>query len=94
VDAVVVVRASTAADLVHRDEVTALVRQRHGRLHEIVGSRHKVKLNARALRRIVPDIAYRDVYICGPQGFGAQIAVAALQLGAGPEQIHTETFGF
>jgi ferredoxin-NADP reductase len=94
VDVVAVVRASTAADLVHRDEVAALVRQRQGRLHEIVGSRHEVRLGARALRRIVPDIAYRDVYICGPDGFSAEIAAAALQLGTGPEQIHTETFGF
>ena len=37
VDVVVVVRASTPADLVHRDEVAALVRQRRGRLQEIVG---------------------------------------------------------
>jgi predicted ferric reductase len=94
VDVVVVVRASTAADLVHRDEVAALVRQRRGRLQEIVGSRHKIRLNARALRSLVPDIAHRDVYICGPGGFSAQIAAAAEQLGAWPEQIHTETFGF
>jgi ferredoxin-NADP reductase len=94
VDVVAVVRASTAADLVHRDEVAALIRQRRGRLHEIVGSRHKVRLGARALRRTVPDIAHRDVYICGPDGFSAEIAAAALQLGTGPEQIHTETFGF
>jgi predicted ferric reductase len=94
VDVVVVVRASTAADLVHRDEVATLVKQRGGRLQEIVGSRHKVRLNARNVRSIVPDIAYRDVYICGPDGFSAEIAVAAQQLGAWPEQIHTETFGF
>jgi ferredoxin-NADP reductase len=77
VDVVAVVRATTAADLVHRDEVAALVRQRGGRLHEIVGSRHRARLNVRALRRIVPDIAYRDVYICGPDGFSTQIAAAA-----------------
>ena len=94
VDVVAVVRASTVADLVHRDEVAALVRQRRGRLHEIVGSRHRVRLGARALRRIVPDLAYRDVYICGPDGFSAEIAASALELGTGPEQIHTETFGF
>jgi predicted ferric reductase len=94
VDVVVVVRASTAGDLVHRDEVAALVRQRGGRLHEITGSRHKVRLGARALRRVVPDVGGRDVYICGPAGFSAEVADAAAQLGAGPEQIHTETFGF
>ena len=42
----------------------------------------------------MPDIAYRDVYICGPDGFSAEIADAAWQLGTEPEQIHTETFGF
>ena len=42
----------------------------------------------------MPDIAYRDVYICGPGGFTAEIAAAAQQLGTDAEQIHTETFGF
>jgi ferredoxin-NADP reductase len=94
IDVVVVVRASTPADLVHRDEVAVLVQQRRGRLQEIVGSRHKVRLNARALRSVVPDIAYRDVYICGPEGFTAEISAAAQQLGTSAEQVHTETFGF
>jgi predicted ferric reductase len=93
-DVVVVVRASTAEDLVHQDEVAVLVKQRNGRLEEIVGSRHKVRLNAKAVRMMVPDIAYRDVYICGPDGFSAEIAAAAQQLGARPEQVHTEAFGF
>jgi predicted ferric reductase len=93
-DVVVVVRASTAADLVHRGEVAALVRQRGGRLHEIVGSRHQVRFTTRALRRIVPDLAARDVYVCGPDGFSAEIVAVALQLGAAPEQIHTEAFAF
>jgi ferredoxin-NADP reductase len=93
-DVVVVVRASTTVDLVHRDEVAALVRQRQGRLREIVGPRHKVRLNARTLRSIVPDIAHRDVYICGPEGFRTDVVLGALELGAGPEQIHTEEFDF
>ena len=46
-------------------------------LQEIVGSRHEVRLDAQVLRSLVPDIAYRDVYICGPGGFTAQIADAA-----------------
>jgi len=35
---VVIVRASAVEDLVHRDEVGALVGQRGGQLHEVVGS--------------------------------------------------------
>ena len=94
VNVVVVVRASRTADLVHRDEVAELVRERGGRLHEVIGPRKRVRLNARTLQSIVPDIAHRDVYICGPEGFSTDIVLGALELGAGPEQIHTEEFGF
>jgi predicted ferric reductase len=93
-DVVVVARASTVNDLVHRTEVADLVQQREGRLHEIVGPRHKVQLNARALRRLIPDIAQRDIYVCGPEPFSAAVVAAAEQLGAAPGQIHEEKFGF
>jgi len=36
-----------------------------------------VRLDARALRDIVPDIAVRDWYVCGPAGFANEIAAAA-----------------
>jgi predicted ferric reductase len=93
-DVVVVVRASTPAGLVHHREIAALVRHHGGRLHELVGSRHRVKLTPRSLHHLVPDIADRDIYICGPQGFDEQIAAVATTLGAADEQIHVEAFGF
>jgi predicted ferric reductase len=93
-DVVVVARASTVHDLVHRAEVAALVQQRHGRLHEIVGPRHRIQFNARAMRRLIPDIAQRDIYVCGPEPFSAAVVAAAGQLGAAAEQIHQESFGF
>jgi ferredoxin-NADP reductase len=93
-DVVVVARASTPRDLVHRGEVAALVEQRRGRLHEIVGSRRKARLSAHTLQRLIPDIRWRDVYVCGPEGFSAEIVAAAESLGVDPERIHQETFGF
>jgi ferredoxin-NADP reductase len=93
-DVIVLVRASTASDLVHRAEVAALVKQRGGRLHEIVGSRHKVRFSAQALQRLVPDIRWRDIYVCGPEGFSAEVTDAATRLGVVPERIHQESFGF
>ena len=91
---VVIIRASTVADVVHRAEIAALVEHRGGRLHEMIGSRHKVRINARTLRHLVPDLADRDVYICGPEGFGAEVITAAYKLGVADDQIHTETFSF
>jgi predicted ferric reductase len=93
-DVVVVVRASSVADLVHRGEIAALVKQRGGRLHEVIGSRRAVAFDARALRRNVPDIAIRDVYVCGPADFSSMVTDAAARLGTAPEQIHTEAFAF
>ncbi len=93
-DVVVLLRGSTAADLVLRDEVAALVRHRGGRLHEIIGPRRRARLDAKRLRHTVPDIAGRDLYVCGPDGFTAEIVQAAQGLGVAPEQIHAETFAF
>ena len=93
-DVVVIVRASTPADLVHRTEIAALVQHRRGRLHELIGSRHKVRINARTLHHLVPDIAERDVYVCGPAGFDDEVVAAAARLGVQDDQIHIESFGF
>ncbi len=93
-DVVVIVRASTVADVVHRAEIAALVEHRGGRLHEMIGSRHKLRLGTRTLRHLVPDVAGRDVYICGPEGFGAEVTAAAQKLGVANDQIHIEAFGF
>src|SRR4051812_9816932 len=65
-DVTVLLRASTRADLVLRDEVGDEVRRRGGRLVELVGSRREVRVDAEALRRIVPDVRRRDVFLCGP----------------------------
>lgn len=93
-DVVVIVRGSSARDLIHRDEVAALVGRRGGRLHEIVGSRRRVRFDAHVLRRLVPDLAVRDVYVCGPDRFSADVIRAASRLGVADEQIHREAFGF
>jgi ferredoxin-NADP reductase len=94
VDVSVIVRASTPEDIVHRDEVAALVAQRGGQFHEVIGSRHEVRLDARTLRRLVPDLAERDLYICGPGGFSGNIVAAALKLGVQGDRIHEEVFEF
>jgi len=90
----VVVRASTPDEIVHRDEVAAFVAQRGGQFHELVGSRHEVRFDARALRKLVPDIARCDVYVCGPDGFSRRVVAAARKLGVDRDLIHNEAFSF
>jgi ferredoxin-NADP reductase len=94
VDVVVMLRAPTREDVIFHDEMDALVEERGGRLHLLVGSRHRVRLDHRLLGQLVPDIAERDVYVCGPEGFTDRILGAARRLGVGPDAIHAESFAF
>ena len=94
VDVSVVIRASSPADTVHRDEVEALVRLRKGTFHELVGSRHDVAFDAGAMRKLLPRIAQSDVYVCGPSGFTDDVVASALKLGVPRPRIHHEAFTF
>ncbi len=94
VEVSVVIRASSPEDVVHRDEVEALVKLRKGQFHELVGSRHEVRVDAPALRTLVPRLVQGDVYVCGPGGFTDQVVAAAERLGVPRERIHHEAFTF
>ena len=94
VDVSVLIRATTSADIAHRDEVISLVRQRGGRLYEIVGPRHLVRWDADTLRKLVPGIADCDVYVCGPTGFSEGVVNSALRIGVSRDRIHEEAFAF
>ncbi len=94
VNVVVILRGSSEKDLVLRDEVRRLVDDRGGRLHEVVGPRALRPLDGPHLQRLVPDIARRDLYVCGPAGFMEQLIGEAGSLGVPPERIHREDFTF
>jgi ferredoxin-NADP reductase len=92
VDVEVVLRASTADDLVLEREVAELVEGRGGRLHRLVGPRSLIQLDEATLRTLVPDVAERDVYVCGPDGFARSVERAARACGTPPQQLHQEAF--
>lgn len=94
VDVEVVLRASTREELVLEHEVAELVERRGGRLHRLVGPRSAIQLDRAALRQLVPDVAERDVYICGPDGFSAAVERAARASGTPRAQVHREAFAF
>lgn len=89
-DPVVVLRASTEADLVLSSEVAELVRQRHGRLHELVGARDAVGFERFA--ELVPDIAKRDVFVSGREDFVMRVVDAVAALGVAKDAIHYEVY--
>jgi predicted ferric reductase len=93
-DVAVMLRASTRAELVLRDEVADEVRRRGGRLVELVGSRDQVRLDADALRTIVPDLRRREVYLCGPDALAHRLGSELERAGVPRPHIHFESFTF
>jgi predicted ferric reductase len=89
---IVLLRASRPEDLVLGREVDELVRYRRGRLYPLVGSRERAGIDERVLRRLVPDLHSRDVFVCGPEGFVASIVDLVQGLGVPDEAIHHEAF--
>jgi predicted ferric reductase len=94
VDVVTILRGSSAHDLVLREEIAQVVGERGGRLHEVVGPRSQAPLDAAALRRLVPDIHERDLYVCGPSAFMHSLVADARSLGVPASRIHFEEFAF
>ncbi|MEY2441132.1 MAG: hypothetical protein QOJ46_558, partial [bacterium] len=52
------------------------------------------RLDAGALREIVPDVADRDVYLCGPDAFSRRLAAELERAGVAEPQVHFESFVF
>src|SRR3954470_7417301 len=93
-DVTVLLRGSTSADLVRRDGAAAEVDRRGGRLAELVGPRERVRLDAGALRALVPDVHRREVYLCGPDAFAHQLAIELQRAGVPEPHIHFESLTF
>jgi len=89
---VVLLRAARREDLVLGAEIADLVQRRGGRLHELIGPRARTVIDERTLPRLVPDFRLRDMYVCGPEAFVAQVVDVAERLGLPEETIHHEAF--
>ncbi|MCU4186820.1 ferric reductase-like transmembrane domain-containing protein [Acidiferrimicrobium sp. IK] len=93
VDVVVVQRASDERELIHHSEIEAMVAARRGRMVTLAGSRRRHRLDDPAhLRRAVPDLSGRDLFVCGPDDFSAGVVAAATALGVPRRAIHCESF--
>jgi predicted ferric reductase len=88
----VVLRATRPEDLVLAGEVSELAKRRAGTLHVLTGTRQQAALDEQSLPRLVPDLAQRDAYICGPEGFVSDMVALVRSLGVPEEAIHHEMF--
>src|SRR5258705_1497705 len=90
-------RASRGDDVVFANELETLGRARGARVHYLIGRRSALRrdpLDARNLRALVPDIATREIYVCGPEGMIRTVRDNLRRLRIPGSQIHEEQFAY
>ena len=98
-DVALIYRARRPRDFVFRKEIEQLAAMRGAVVHYVVG-RHGTRemphdpLEARSIQRMVPDVAQRDVYVCGPVPMMDAVRRNLRALHVPDAQIHDERFSF
>jgi ferredoxin-NADP reductase len=90
-DLLLVYRARTEEELVFRDELDVIARDRGARVAYVLGH-DRAALSRAALLYNVPDLVERDVYMCGPPGLMTAVRGSLLEAGLPPERLHEERF--
>ncbi|MGB7981362.1 MAG: ferredoxin reductase family protein [Candidatus Nanopelagicales bacterium] len=90
-DLMLLYRASTPEQLVFRAELDALAASRQAHVVYLLGSDPHL-LSPRSLTRLVPRLAERDVYLCGPPGMATAVRDSLVASGLPRRQLHEERF--
>ncbi|MHB1538345.1 MAG: ferredoxin reductase family protein [Solirubrobacteraceae bacterium] len=91
-----VYRAVSQREVIFEDELAEIARRPGARFELVLGD-HRTRagadaLSAKRLRRLLPDVEQRDVYVCGPGPMLDATIEALSELGVHEDQIHTERF--
>ena len=55
---------------------------------------HRGRIDRAMLERVCPDLADREVFLCGPGRFRSEVRTSLMAAGASLARIHEESFGF
>ncbi len=95
-DVTLIYRVVSRSEIVFEEELREIARRTGAALHLLIGDHRTRKgamlLGSQNLARLVPGIADRDAYICGPAVMIDATRQALEQLGVPEEQIHSERF--
>ncbi|MEH0473534.1 ferredoxin reductase family protein [Streptomyces sp. B21-097] len=90
--AVVIYRVAGERDAVLYDELRELALTKGAELHLVTGPSAPDRLAPRQLAALVPDIAQRDVFLCGPPPMMNAVLGTLRELDVPKPQIHFERF--
>ena len=95
-DLALIYRVGREEDLIFREELERLARERGIEVHYVVGD-HRAPgnehlMSAEHLRQLLPDIAQREIYLCGPPAMMRMIEANVRLAGVLSRYIHTDRF--
>lgn len=95
-DITLLYRARRTEDLALWSELQAIADERGARLRYAVNGPDgaRPQITAPALRKMLPDIARHDVFLCGPPGLAEEMYSVLREAGVPDRRIHHESFEF
>lgn len=91
-------RVASEHDIAFRSELAAFEQKRGVKVHMLVGDDvgddHTDQPGVPALRRLVPDLASRDVFVCGPPAMVDAVRRQLRMLKVPTAQVHFERFEY
>lgn len=97
-DIVLIYRVVRDEEVVFRDELEELARGRDVKLHYVIGHHRdpggERLMSPEHLRELVPDIARREAYVCGPPAMSEMVEASVHRAGVPRRYIHSEAFAF
>jgi predicted ferric reductase len=92
-DLLLLYRVRHSGDILFHDELTALSRRPGARVRYLIGDQVG-PFTPDLLRHLAPNLAQRDVFLCGPPGLASVVRVALRAAGVPERQLHEERFDF
>jgi ferredoxin-NADP reductase len=95
-DITVVYRALQPEDVILRHELDEIAARRGAVVHYVLGDHRgdASLLSPQHLQQLIPDIAERDVYLCGPPAMTEATRASLDRSGVSRRHIYTERFAF
>lgn len=92
---VLIYRVRNHTDAVLLPELRSLAQWRGAVLHVLTGPSSgyvRPPLGTAGIHALVPDVATRDVFVCGPRGMTSGVLASLRELGVPARQVHAERF--
>ena len=93
-DVILIYRVSSVDDIILYEDLESLFLLNRWKLYYLIGDRKEHPMTANHIRQYIPDLGFREVYVCGSENFMDDVITLALNAGVMDNRIYHESFSF